>query len=72
MTKITKEAAERGFVIEKQGYSSRPWRVLWADTGNPVWVPDAHPTLDYPITMPACFDRKRDAQAWLDSLEAEA
>lgn len=62
------EALKRGFVIEKQGYSSGPWRVLWADSREQVWRPDIHPTLGYATTSPAAFDRKRDAQAWIASL----
>lgn len=58
------------FVIEKQTYSRSPWRVLWADDREQV---HQHERFDHPelgvtvIAGPVCFDRKRDALAWVQA-----
>jgi hypothetical protein len=56
--------------VEKQGYSHGPWRVLYAETGEQVWRRERfdHPNLG-PIIIdgPVCFQRKRDAVAWVES-----
>lgn len=53
--------------VEKQGYSRGAWRVL--DTaGQQVYAtqPFEHPNLGWiPLHGPVCFDRKRDAVAWI-------
>lgn len=62
-------AATALFRIERQDYSAGAWRVLDAD-GNQVYRHEVfeHPSLG-PITIagPVCFDRKRDARAWVDA-----
>jgi hypothetical protein len=53
--------------VEKQGYSRGAWRVLDA-ADRQVWRSEvfAHPTLGRTvIDGPVCFDRKRDALAWV-------
>lgn len=56
------------FRIEKQSYSRGAWRVLWAEDGTQVWQQERfnHPNMG-PIEAPwpVCFDRKRDAVAWV-------
>lgn len=58
------------FRVEKQGYSRGPWRVLWAETGEQVFQQERfdHPYLGpMVIDGPVCFDRKRDAVAWVEA-----
>jgi hypothetical protein len=61
------------FVVEKQSYSHGAWRVLHADSREQVWQAQ---TFDHPnmgtirIPHPVCFERKRDALAWIASLES--
>lgn len=55
------------FRVEKQSYSRGAWRVLHAN-GEQVW---ANENFDHPfmgkirIAGPVCFERKRDALAWI-------
>lgn len=53
--------------VEKQNYSRGAWRVLDA-AGNQVWRRETfdHPFLgEIQLNGPVCFDRKRDALAWI-------
>ncbi len=54
--------------VEKQSYSHGAWRVLDAETGAQVVRRELfdHPFLG-PIVIdgPVCFERKRDAVAWV-------
>lgn len=54
--------------VEKQHYSAGAWRVLTAD-GVQVWqhgIEFEHVHLGtITISGPVCFDRKRDALAWV-------
>lgn len=58
----------RTFKVEKQGYSHGAWRVLHSD-GKQIW---ANQDIDHPfmgrvvIPGPVCFQRKRDALAWIE------
>lgn len=57
------------YKVEKQSYSRGAWRVLDAQ-GRQVWhlTTFEHPFLGHTITAgPVCFDRKRDALAWIAS-----
>lgn len=59
------------FRVEKRGYSRGAWRVL-DSTGAQVWRKELfnHPTLGaMVIDGPVCFDRKRDALAWVVAQE---
>ena len=55
--------------IEKQSYSRGAWRVLDID-GQQVYRREMfdHPSMG-PIHIPGpvCFERKRDAQAWVSA-----
>lgn len=58
----------RIFRVEKQNYSRGAWRVLDAN-GQQVWRDEEfdHPNLGLTIISgPVCFDRKRDAVAWVE------
>ena len=56
--------------VEKQPYSRGAWRVLHAHDGSQVY---RNQVFDHPfmgliqIAGPVCFDRKRDALAWIES-----
>lgn len=53
--------------VEKQDYSHGPWRVLNSQ-GEQVWRNEVfdHPNLGpMPMAGPVCFQRKRDAVAWV-------
>lgn len=73
MTHTTQTASK--YRIEKQGYSRGAWRVLY-ETGEQVWEERLfdHPQMGATmISGPVCFDRKRDAAAWIaaDALERQ-
>jgi hypothetical protein len=54
--------------VEKQGYSRGAWRVLFAESGEQVWHREVfdHPQMGrVAIPAPVCFERKRDAVAWV-------
>lgn len=54
--------------VEKQGYSRGAWRVLYAGTGEQVWQREVfdQPNLGVMVIPgPVCFERKRDAVAWV-------
>jgi len=56
--------------VERQSYSRSPWRVLDATTGEQVWRNEKfdHPQLGViAISGPVCFERKRDAVAWVQA-----
>jgi hypothetical protein len=56
------------FRVEKQSYSRGAWRVLHAATGEQVWQDQSfnHPNMGtICVPHPVCFDRKRDALAWI-------
>jgi hypothetical protein len=59
-----------GYRVEKQSYSRGAWRVLDADTGEQVY---RNEVFDHPfmgrinLSGPVCFDRKRDAVAWVEA-----
>jgi hypothetical protein len=58
------------FRVERQNYSRSPWRVLDATTGEQVFQSERfdHPNLGpMIIDGPVCFERKRDAVAWVNS-----
>jgi hypothetical protein len=58
--------------IEKQSYSRGAWRVLDAD-GRQVYrcAEFDHPFMGLiSLNGPVCFDRKRDAVAWIASEES--
>ena len=58
--------------IEKQDYSRAPWRVLDAATGKQVWQQEIfdRPSMGLvPVDGPVCFNRKRDALAWIQAHE---
>lgn len=57
----------RDLRVVKLGYSRDPWRIVDPD-GREMWHdrPFDHPLLGRTvISMPVCFPRKRDADAWL-------
>lgn len=57
-----------GYKVEKQSFSRGAWRVLDAATGEQVYENQLfdHPNLGHiRIAGPVCFDRKRDALAWV-------
>jgi uncharacterized protein (DUF736 family) len=60
------------FRVEKQSYSSGAWRVLHED-GRQIFRDE---TFDHPflgsirLAGPVCFDRKRDAIAWISAAES--
>lgn len=59
------------FRVEKRDYSRGSWRVLDSD-GEQVWRKERfdHPTLGaMVIDGPVCFERKRDALAWVAAQE---
>jgi hypothetical protein len=59
--------------VEKQGYSAGPWRVLYTANGEQVYRREVfdHPQLGrINIAGPVCFDRKRDAVAWIAAQDA--
>ena len=61
--------------VEKQDYSRGAWRVLNAATGAQVWRNKIfnHPNLGKIYMQgPVCFERKRDAVAWISSQEQDA
>jgi hypothetical protein len=63
-----------GYRVEKQSYSLGAWRVLDAESGEQVYRREMfdHPFLGViPISGPVCFDRKRDAVAWVASQSLE-
>jgi hypothetical protein len=54
--------------VEKQGCSCGAWGVLDAATGGQVWDCEVfdHPNLGVMVIPgPVCFERKRDAVAWV-------
>lgn len=56
--------------IEKQDYSHGAWRVLNAETGEQIWRRERfdHPHMGMiTIDGPVCFQRKRDAVAWVEA-----
>jgi len=58
--------------VEKQSYSLGAWRVLDRN-GEQVWRKEIfdHPFLGPTVIAgPVCFDRKRDAVAWINQQEA--
>jgi hypothetical protein len=60
------ESAE--YKVEKQDYSRGAWRVLDAVSGEQVWRRELfnHPVMgEISLDGPVCFDRKRDAVAWI-------
>ena len=72
VTRITGVVAGT-YRVEKQDYSHGPWRVLDAATGEQVWRAEVfdHPNLGrIPISGPVCFERKRDALAWVAAEES--
>lgn len=57
-----------GYRIKRQNYSRGAWRVLDAETGAQVWRTEIFedPMLGtIRISEPVCFQRKRDAVAWI-------
>jgi hypothetical protein len=59
------------YLVEKQSYSRGAWRVL-DEEGRQVWQSASYALrlpngtyVDMPIGAPVCFDRKRDALAWV-------
>lgn len=57
--------------IEKQSYSRGAWRVL-TQSGDQVYQRELfdHPFLgEILLNRPVCFDRKRDAVAWVQAHE---
>ena len=57
-----------GYRVEKQSYSRGAWRVLNSYTGEQIYRREMfdHPFLGViPLSGPVCFDRKRDAVAWI-------
>lgn len=57
--------------VQKQDYSRKPWRVI-DESGATVLRRETfdHPSLGVIESMwPACFDRKRDALAWVAQQE---
>lgn len=57
------------FRVEKQAYSHGAWRVLDAD-GAQVWTSQVieHASMGtIAVPGPVCFDRKRDALAWVEA-----
>jgi hypothetical protein len=64
---MTSEPSTARFLVEKQSYSRGAWRVLHTD-GQQVYENQTfnHPNLGLiRIAGPVCFDRKRDALAWV-------
>jgi hypothetical protein len=62
-----------GYRVEKQSYSRGAWRVLDAATGEQVYRREMfdHPFLGKILLAgPVCFDRKRDAVAWVAQQES--
>jgi hypothetical protein len=56
--------------VEKRDYSRGKWRVLDAVTGQQVWQRRRfdHPNMGATsCDFPVCFDRKRDAVAWVEA-----
>lgn len=59
--------------VEKQSYSRGAWRVLDRN-GEQVYRREMfdHPMLGViPLDGPVCFDRKRDAVAWVEAERAK-
>ena len=59
--------------VEKRTYSSRPWRIVSPD-GRELYAPTSLTNADgnaVSFNGPVCFDRKRDAIAYLAALIAE-
>ena len=67
---VREQAPKIEYTIEKQSYSRGAWRVLNAATGEQIY---RNETFDHPfmgsiqIAGPVCFDRKRDAAAWIEA-----
>lgn len=60
--------------VEKQGYSRGAWRVLTA-AGEQVYRRElfGHPFMgEILLDGPVCFERKRDAVAWIQAQSDEA
>jgi hypothetical protein len=63
------------FRVEKQSYSRGAWRVLDAATGEQVYRREIfdHPFMGkINLAGPVCFDRKRDAVAWVEAQQESA
>lgn len=64
------EPTAPAYRVEKQSYSRGAWRVLHAATGEQVFENGTfdHPTMGrIRLAGPVCFDRKRDAVAWVEA-----